>query len=138
LFNNASWGEIEQLGCCRIHHSALRLVSLPQTGTEIEQFGEAESFESTKAALDAICPVAGSVTEVNHEQDKQPDLANPDQYDKGWFLKTELSDFEADKENLMEAEGYFEAMKKKAEKEHQKPKTKTQNQTRARAPALLH
>jgi len=76
------------------------------------------------------------VTEVNHELDKQPDLANSDPYDKGWFLKTELSDFEADKENLIEAEGYFDAMKKKAGKEHQRLKTKTQNQRKARAQLL--
>jgi glycine cleavage system H protein len=100
-------------------------VSLPQTGTKIEQFGEAGSFESTKAAVDVISPVTGSVAEVNHELVKQPDLANSDPYGKGWFLKIELSDLESDKENLIDAEGYFEVMRKKVEKEHQKLKTRT-------------
>jgi glycine cleavage system H protein len=51
-----------------------------------------------------------------------PDLANSDPYGKGWFLKIELSDFESDKENLIDAEGYFEVMKKKVEKEHEQLK----------------
>jgi glycine cleavage system H protein len=102
--------------------SDIIFVSLPQIGTVIEQFGEAGSFESVKAALDVISPVSGSVVEVNSELVNSPDLANSDPYGKGWFLKIELTDFESDKENLADAEGYFEVMKKKVEKEHEKLK----------------
>jgi len=102
--------------------SDIIFVSLPQVGTKIEQFGEAGSFESVKAALDVISPVSGSVVEVNNELVTSPDLANSDPYGKGWFLKIELSDFESDKENLIDAEGYFEVMKKKVEKEHEQLK----------------
>jgi len=102
--------------------SDIIFVSLPQVGTKIEQFGEAGSFESVKAALDVISPVSGSVVEVNNELVNSPDLANSDPYGKGWFLKIELSDFESDKENLIDAEGYFEVMKKKVEKEHEQLK----------------
>ena len=102
--------------------SDIIFVSLPQVGTKIEQFGEAGSFESIKAALDIISPVSGSVSEVNHELENQPDLANSDPYGKGWLLRIELSDFESDKENLIDAEGYFEVMKKKVEKEHEQLK----------------
>jgi len=104
------------------HLSDIIFVSLPQIGTKIEQFGEAGSFESVKAALDVISPVSGSVAEVNNELVNSPDLANSDPYGKGWFLKIELSDFESDKENLTDAEGYFEVMKKKVEKEHEQLK----------------
>jgi glycine cleavage system H protein len=102
--------------------SDIIFVSLPQIGTKIEQFGEAGSFESVKAALDVISPVSGSVVEVNNELVNSPDLANSDPYGKGWFLKIELTDFESDKENLADAEGYFEIMKKKVEKEHEQLK----------------
>ena len=104
------------------HLSDIIFVSLPQIGTKIEQFGEAGSFESVKAALDVISPVSGSVAEVNNELVNSPDLANSDPYGKGWFLKIELSDFESDKENLADAGGYFEVMKKKVEKEHEQLK----------------
>jgi glycine cleavage system H protein len=106
------------------HLSDIIFVSLPQIGTKIEQFGEAGSFESVKAALDVISPVSGSVVEVNNELVNSPDLANSDPYGKGWFVKIELTDFESDKENLVDAEGYFEVMKKKVEKEHEQLKGK--------------
>ena len=102
--------------------SDIIFVSLPQVGIVIEQFGEAGSFESVKAALDVISPVSGSVVEVNNELVNSPDLANSDPYGRGWFLKIELSDFESDKENLIDAEGYFEVMKRKVEKEHEQLK----------------
>jgi hypothetical protein len=44
-------------------------------------------------------------------------------YGKGWFLKVDLSNFEADKENPINGEGYFEVMKKKVEKEHEELKS---------------
>jgi glycine cleavage system H protein len=107
------------------HLSDIVFVSLPQIGTKIEQFGEAGSFESVKAALDLISPVSGSIVEVNNELVNSPELANSDPYGKGWFVKIELTDFESDKENLIDAEGYFKIMKKKVEKEHEQLKKKT-------------
>jgi glycine cleavage system H protein len=106
------------------HLSDIIFVSLPQIGTKIEQFGEAGSFESVKAALDVISPVSGSIVEANNELVNSPDLANSDPYGRGWFVKIELTDFESDKENLIDAEGYFEVMKKKVEKEHEQLKGK--------------
>lgn len=106
------------------HLSDIVFVSLPQIGTKIEQFGEAGSFESVKAALDLISPVSGSIVEVNNELVNSPELANSDPYGKGWFVKIELTDFESDKPNLIDAEGYFEVMKKKVEKEREQLKQK--------------
>ena len=102
--------------------SDIIFVALPEIGAKIEQFGEAGNFESVKAVLDVISPVSGTVKEVNHELQNQPDLANSDPYGKGWFFKVELSDFESDKENLSDAEAYFTVMKKAVEKEHEKLK----------------
>ena len=99
-------------------------VELPAIGNRIEQFDEAGSFESTKTTLEIISPVTGSIQEVNHELEKTPDFANTEPYGKGWFLKVALSNFESDKENLIDADNYFEVMKKKIEKEHEKLKKK--------------
>jgi glycine cleavage system H protein len=126
-------GKIATVGITSYLQSKLSdiiFVSLPEVGTKIEQFGEAGSFESVKAALDVISPVSGSVMEVNNELVNSPDLANSDPYGKGWFLKIELSDFESDKENLADAEEYFQVMKKKVEKEHEQLKgTRAANKT---------
>ena len=105
--------------------SDIIFVNLPEIGTKIEQFGEAGAFESVKAVLDVISPVSGTVIEVNHELQNQPDLANSDPYGKGWFFKIELSDFESEKENLSDAETYFAVMKRNVEKEHEKLKKGT-------------
>ena len=121
-------GKIATVGITSYLQSKLSdiiFVSLPQIGTKIEQFGEAGSFESVKAALDIISPVSGSVVETNNELVNSPDLANSDPYGKGWFVKIELTDFESEKENLIDAGGYFEVMKKKVEKEHEQLKKKT-------------
>jgi glycine cleavage system H protein len=97
-------------------------VDLPETNTSVEQFDEVGSFESTKTVLDLISPVAGIVKEVNEELQLKPELVNQDPYGKGWFVKIEVKDFEADKENLLSSEAYFEIMKKKLEVERQKRK----------------
>ena len=105
----------------------LVFVSYPEIGAMVEQFGEAGSFESVKAVLDFISPVSGKVVEVNKELEAQPDLANTEPYDKGWFLKIELTDFESDRENLCDAAAYFEVMKANIEKERLKLKKKAES-----------
>ena len=97
-------------------------VELPSIGDHVEQFDEAGSLESTKANLDIISPVSGTILTVNNELKDTPDLANTDPYGKGWFIKIQLSDAAADKTNLIDASAYLEVMKKKAEKERSKLK----------------
>ena len=42
---------------------------------------------------------------------------NQDPDERGWFVKIEVKDFEADKENLLGPDAYFEVMKRKIEAE---------------------
>ena len=97
-------------------------VELPELGTEVEQFGEAGTFEAIKTMLDLISPVAGIIREVNEKLRERPELMNQDPYGEGWFIKVEVKDFEADKENLLGPDAYFEVMKRKIEAEHKKLK----------------
>ena len=97
-------------------------VQLPTISATIEQFDEISSFESVKTVLDLLSPVSGVVREVNEELRKRPELVNQDPYEKGWFVKIEVKDFEADKENLLGPEAYFEVMKRKIETEKLKLK----------------
>ena len=97
-------------------------VELPKLGTEVEQFDEAGSFEAIKTMLDLISPVAGVIREVNEELRQRSELVNQDPYGEGWFIKVEVKDFEADKENLLSPDAYFEVMKRKIEAEHLKLK----------------
>ncbi len=97
-------------------------VELPSTGTIVGQFDEAGSFESVKAVLDVLSPVAGVVKEINEQLRQKPELVNQDPYGEGWFIKIEVRDFEADKENLLGPDSYFEVMKRKIETERLKLK----------------
>ncbi len=97
-------------------------VELPTVGTSMGQFDEVSSFESVKTVLDLLSPVSGVVREVNEELRRRPELVNQDPYGEGWFVKIGVRDFEADKENLIGPEGYFEVMKRKIETERLKLK----------------
>jgi glycine cleavage system H protein len=97
-------------------------VELPESGTVVEQFDEAGSFEAVKTMLDLISPVSGVVKETNEELKQKPELVNQDPYGEGWFIKVEVKNFEADKENLLSPDAYFEVMKRKIEAEHLKLK----------------
>jgi len=105
--------------------SDIVFVEFPKIGNKIEQFDEAGSIESVKSTLDIISPVSGVIQETNHDLVDAPDLANTEPYGKGWFLKIQLSNFESDRENLIEADAYLEVIKKKAEKEQQRLKVKS-------------
>ena len=90
----------------------------PAIGAEVSIFGEVGSLETTKTALDIISPVSGKVTSVNQQVVEAPDLINEDPYERGWAVELELTDFESDRELLMDCPAYFDYLKQKAEREH--------------------
>jgi len=92
----------------------------PAVGAEIEQFGELGSIESGKAVFEVISPVSGVVTAVNDELISAPELLNENPYEKGWIAELELTDFDEDKELLLDFEGYFKVLKRKVDEFHVK------------------
>ena len=77
-------------------------VNLPQVGDEVtagETFGD---VESVKAVSDLICPVSGTVCEVNEELDDSPENLNEDPYG-AWIIKVENI---SDEEELLDADAY--------------------------------
>ena len=66
----------------------LVFVNLPQVGDAVtagEAFGD---VESVKAVSDLICPVSGTVCEINEELVDSPELLNSDCYG-AWIIKVE-------------------------------------------------
>lgn len=92
----------------------------PEEGMEIEQFGELGQLESSKAVFEVISPVSGKVIAVNDELINNPELVNQSPYEKGWIAEIELSNFEEDKEFLLDYEGYFKVLKRKVDEYHVK------------------
>ena len=77
-------------------------VNLPEVGDETtagEAFGD---VESVKAVSDLICPVTGTVCEVNEELLDAPEKLNEDPY-LNWIIKVENV---TDTEELLGAEEY--------------------------------
>lgn len=77
----------------------------PAVGKTLKQGDPAAIVESVKAAFDIYAPVSGTVTRVNAELAKTPQLINQDCYGKGWlFAITPLDSKEW--EALLSAQGY--------------------------------
>lgn len=73
-------------------------VDLPKAGAT---FGPGDTFgtiEAVKAVSDLLCPMAGTVTEVNPALEGDPALVNRDPYGGGWMIKLRIkqsADFDA-------------------------------------------
>ena len=87
----------------------------PDIGAEIDQFGEVGDIESSKSVFEIISPVSGKVIAINETLVQKPELINENPYELGWIAELELTDFESDKELLIDFDKYFELVKKKVE-----------------------
>ena len=79
-------------------------VDLPEEGDDViagEEFG---ALESVKAASDLICPVSGTVVEVNADLEDAPEKVNEDAYG-AWIIKVEMSN-PAELDALLDAAAY--------------------------------
>ena len=66
-------------------------VELPAVGKSVKQGESFGTIEAVKAVSDLYAPVSGSVTEVNSDLAKTPELVNKDPYGKGWMVKVKLA-----------------------------------------------
>jgi len=87
----------------------------PAVGSEVEQFGELGEVESGKAVFEVVSPVTGRVIKVNDALTTEPELINQNPYEKGWIADIELTNFEEDKEFLLDYEEYFKVLKRKVD-----------------------
>ena len=77
----------------------------PAAGKTLKQGDPAAIVESVKAAFDIYAPVSGTVTRVNAELAKTPQLINQDCYGTGWFFAVKPSD-PKEWDTLLSASGY--------------------------------
>lgn len=128
LFNeNDCWayvmGNIARVGVADyVQHSLSDVIFFvpPEEDAEVEQFGEVGQLESSKAVFEIISPVSGKIIAINDELINNPELVNQSPYEKGWIAEIELSNFEEDKEFLLDYEGYFNILKRKVDEYHVK------------------
>lgn len=79
-------------------------VDMPEVDDEVSAGEEFGAVESVKAASNLMCPVSGTVVEVNEALEDEPGLINKDAFEN-WIIKVELSD-KSELENLMDAAAY--------------------------------
>ena len=89
-------------------------VEVPEAGSRFATGAEAAVVESVKAVSDLICPVGGTVVEINANLLDDPELANRDCYGEGWMLVVEISN-PTDTEDLMSYATYQEYLEGGAE-----------------------
>ena len=80
-------------------------IELPETGTNVDQFGKLGEVESVKAVSDIYSPVSGTIVETNSELIDSPQHINESPYDNGWIAKIQISN-NGELDNLMNSKEY--------------------------------
>jgi len=86
-------------------------VELPQVGTAVKVHASFGTIEAVKAVSDLYAPVSGSVTGVNQQLAKSPELVNKDPYGEGWMVKIRIAD-PAELSSLMDSAAYAKSVAK--------------------------
>jgi glycine cleavage system H protein len=86
-------------------------VELPAVGAAVKAHASFGTIEAVKAVSDLFAPVSGTVTEVNGELSKTPEIVNREPYGKGWMVKIRLAD-PAELGALMDSASYAKTVAK--------------------------
>jgi glycine cleavage system H protein len=66
-------------------------LEFPDVGQEVKAKEPMGTIEAVKTVADLFAPVSGVVKEVNGALNNEPSIVNESPYEKGWFVKIELS-----------------------------------------------
>jgi glycine cleavage system H protein len=80
-------------------------IDITSVGKEVSKEEVFGTVEAVKTVSDLFMPLTGSVTEINHALDSQPELVNTDPYGDGWMVKISIKD-PSEVGGLLSAEGY--------------------------------
>jgi glycine cleavage system H protein len=93
----------------------IAFVDVKPGGTILAVDDEFASIETVKTNLMLASPVSGNIVQVNPALEITPELINQDPFGKGWVCEVELSDWNANRTHLLDANAFFEKMKHDAE-----------------------
>ena len=94
---------VEQLG-------DIVFLELPEVGTEFKKGETFATIESVKAASEIYMPISGKILEINEAVVDSPEILNEDSYEKGWLVKINHTENEAEFSDLMEYSDYKEEL----------------------------
>ncbi|MHA1719142.1 MAG: hypothetical protein DRO88_14290 [Promethearchaeia archaeon] len=97
--------------------SDILFCEFPDIGSQIDQFEAVATLESSKTVNEVLTPFSGKIIAINPRLKDEPELINMDPYKDGWIVMIQATNFEEEKEDLMDSKAYFEFMKEKVEEE---------------------
>lgn len=80
-------------------------VDIPTKGKVLAAENVFGTVEAVKTVSDLFLPVAGTIIEINHLLESQPELVNTDPYGSGWMIKMTVDNI-GDVAVLLSAENY--------------------------------
>ncbi len=84
-------------------------------GTKLAAGDELGAIETIKVNIALTSPVSGKVIEVNAAVQSAPEAINQDPYGQGWLVVIEADDWDSDRGKLLDAQAYFDIMKRQAD-----------------------
>ena len=82
-------------------------IELPEADIYVERDEVFGSIESTKAVVDLIASVSGTIVSVNEDINDDIGILNSDPHDTGWLVVIEMDDLEQ-LDDLLDAAGYHD------------------------------
>ncbi len=82
-------------------------VEFPEIDTYIERDEAFGSIESTKAVVDLISSVSGTVVSIHEDVADDIGIINSDPHDTGWLIVIEMDDMQ-ELDDLFDARGYHD------------------------------
>jgi len=93
----------------------IAFVDVKPAGTVLAPDDEFASIETVKANVMLASPVSGKVVTVNPALETKPEVINQEPFGDGWVCEVALSDWDADRQHLLDADVYFDKMKQEAQ-----------------------
>jgi len=82
-------------------------IEFPEIDSYVERDEAFGSIESTKAVVDLIASVSGTIVSVNDDINDDIGIINSDPHDTGWLVIIEMDDMEQ-LDDLLDAAGYHD------------------------------
>jgi glycine cleavage system H protein len=91
-------------------------VEFPEVDTYVERDETFCSIESTKAVIDLVSPVSGTIVSINEDINDDIGIINSDPHDIGWLIVIEMDDLEQ-LDDLLDATGYHDFIMQEEERD---------------------
>jgi glycine cleavage system H protein len=101
------------------HNGDVAFANVKPLGTTLKAGDDCAELETMKVNVALPSPVSGKIAEVNRALEMTPEVINQDPYDKGWLAVVEVSDWNADRSQLLDAQSYLAVMQSQAQQELQ-------------------